>query len=317
VAETMKAIRMHGFGPAADVLRYEDVDRPVPAEGELLVRVHAAAINPVDWKTRASERMNRLFPAESLPAIPGWDVSGVVESLGPGVERRQPGDEVYALNRFPGIGATYAEYTTVPVDHAAPKPASLTHIEAAALPLVALTAWQVLFEAAELQAGQRVLIHAAAGGVGHVAVQLAKWRGAYVIGTASARNHDFLRGLGADECIDYTTTRFEEALSDLDLVIDPMAGETRERSWQTLRPGGLLVSILGALEDQEIPVSVRGARVLVRSHGPQLGEIAAVVNAGRLLPHVEHVFALRDAARAHEQGETNRTRGKIALQVVE
>ena len=314
MAETMKAVRIHEFG-GPEVLRYEDAPRPDPAGGELLVRVHAASVNPVDWKSRQSGGI--FARAGSLPVIPGWDVSGVVEAVGPGVAGWAPGDEAFSLVRFPGIGAAYAEYATVPATEAARKPQSLTHIQAAAIPLVALTVWQVFCEAADLQPGQRVLVHAAAGGVGHVAVQIAKAKGAYVIGTASGRNEAFVRGLGADQFVDYTTTRFEDVVHDVDVVLDTMAGETRDRSWSVLRKGGILVSILGdPSEEDAARYGARGARVLVRSHGGQLAEIGRLVDEGRLRPTVGTVLPLHEAARAHELSAAGHARGKIVLEVV-
>src|SRR5216683_2520023 len=238
---TMKAVRIHTYG-GPEVLRYEDAPRPVPAAGEVLIKIHAAAVNPVDWKVRAGHLKDML--KYQLPLIPGWDAAGVIEDVGAGVARLKRGDEVYTRPDISRDG-TYAEYITVREPEVALKPKSLDHVHAAAIPLAALTAWQALFDAGGLSAGQRVLIHAAAGGVGSFAVQLAKWKGAYVIGTASAHNHEFLRGLGADETIDYTAVRFEDAVQDVDLVLDAMAGETQKRSWKTLKPGGILVSILG------------------------------------------------------------------------
>jgi len=249
---TMKAVRMHEYGDP-EVLKYEDAPRPEPASGEVLVRVYAAAVNPVDWKVRAG--YTKGFLNYTLPLIPGWDLSGVVESVGAGVVDWKAGDEVYSRPDISRNGA-YAEYIAVKGSELGRKPRSLDHVNSAAIPLAALTAWQALFDAAGLSAGQRVLVHAAAGGVGTFAVQLARWKGAYVIGTASERNHAFLRELGADETIDYTKTPFETAVRDVDVVLDTMAGETRQRSWQVLKKGGILVSILGApsAEDAARPV---------------------------------------------------------------
>jgi len=310
---TMKAVRLHQYG-GPEVLQYEDAPRPEPASGEVLVRVHAAAVNPVDWKVRAG--YTKGFLDYQLPLIPGWDLSGVVEAVGAGVADWQPGDEVYSR---PDIGrnGSYAEYIAVKASELGRKPKSIDHASASAIPLAALTAWQALFVAGGLKAGQRVLIHAAAGGVGTFAVQLAKWKGAYVIGTASERNHAFLRELGADELVDYNKTPFETVVHDVDLVLDSMAGEIRQRSWQVLKKGGILVSILGAPSAEEAAAhGVRQAGVFVQPNRAQLEEIAKLVDAGKLRPIVEEVLPLKEAARAHEKNQTLHTRGKIVLRVI-
>jgi NADPH:quinone reductase-like Zn-dependent oxidoreductase len=238
--QTMKAIRIHAYG-GPEFLVYEDAPRPQPEKGEVLIRVHAAGVNPVDWKIREGYLKDMLH--RSLPLVPGWDVSGVVETVGPGVTRLKKGNEVYSRPDIARDGA-YAEYIVVRESEVALKPKTIDHIHAAAIPLAGLTAWQSLFDAGKLMTGQKVLIHAAAGGVGSMAVQLAKWKGAYVVGTASEHNHDFLRDLGADEIIDYTKTRFEDAVHDTDMVFDTIGGDTRKRSWQVLKKGGILVSII-------------------------------------------------------------------------
>jgi NADPH:quinone reductase-like Zn-dependent oxidoreductase len=309
---TMKAVRMHEYG-GPEVLKYEDAPRPEAADGEVLVRVHAAAVNPVDWKIRAGQAKG--FLNYSLPLILGWDLSGVVESVGSGAADWKAGDEVYSRPDISRNGS-YAEYIVVKAAELGRKPQSIDHVNAAAIPLAGLTAWQVLFDAAGLTAGQRILIHAAAGGVGTFAVQLAKWKGAYVIGTASARNHAFLRELGADETIDYNQTPFETAVHDVDVVLDAMAGETRQRSWQVLKKGGILVSILGPPSAEEAAAhGVRQAGVFVQPNRAQLEEMAKLVDAGKLRPIVEEVLPLREAARAHEKNQTLHTRGKLVLRV--
>jgi NADPH:quinone reductase-like Zn-dependent oxidoreductase len=309
----MKAVRMHGYG-GPEVLLYEDAPRPVAGEGEVLVRIHAAGINPVDWKIR--QGMTRGFLDYKLPVILGWDFSGVVEEVGPGVTGWKKGDEVYARPDISRNGA-YAEYIAVKASEIGPKPKSLDHVHAAAIPLAALTAWQAMFDAAGLQAGQRILIHAAAGGVGTFAVQLAKWKGAYVIGTASARNHEFLRQLGADEVIDYTAFRFEDVVRDVDVVLDSMAGEVRSRSWQVLKKGGVLVSILGPPSQEEAARhNVRGTSVFVQPNADQLRQLSELADAGKVRPIIEAVVPLAEAAKAHEMNQTEHTRGKIVLQVL-
>lgn len=309
---TMKAVAMHAYG-GPEVLKYEDAARPDPATGEVLVRVHAAAVNPVDWKVRAGHL--RGFLNYSLPLIPGWDLSGVVEATGAGVTDWKQGDAVYARPDLRRNGA-YAEYVAVRASELGRKPRSIDHVQASAIPLACLTAWQALFDAGGLKAGQRVLIHAAAGGVGTFAVQLAKWKGAHVVGTASERNHAFLRELGADEVIDYTKTNFEEVVRDVDVVLDTLAGQTRDRSWNVLKKDGILVSILGQPSpDDAAQHGVRAAGVFVEPNQAQLGEIAKLVDSGKLRPIIETVLPLAQAARAHEMNQTLHTRGKIVLQV--
>lgn len=309
---TMKAVAMHAYG-GPEVLKYEDAARPDPATGEVLVRVHAAAVNPVDWKVRAGHL--RGFLNYSLPLIPGWDLSGVVEATGAGVTDWKQGDAVYARPDLRRNGA-YAEYIAVRASELGHKPRSIDHVQASAIPLACLTAWQALFDAGGLKAGQRVLIHAAAGGVGTFAVQLAKWKGAHVVGTASERNHAFLRELGADEVIDYTQTNFEEVVRDVDVVLDTLAGQTRDRSWNVLKKDGILVSILGQPSpDDAAQRGVRAAGVFVEPNQAQLGEIAKLVDSGKLRPIIETVLPLAQAARAHEMNQTLHTRGKIVLQV--
>jgi NADPH:quinone reductase-like Zn-dependent oxidoreductase len=307
--ETMKAVRIHRYG-GSEVLQYEDVPRAQPGPGEVLVRVHAAGVNPVDWKIRQG------YMKRELPLILGWDFSGVIERIGPDVSDWTEGIEVYSRPDLSRDGA-YAEYIVVRAPELARKPKSLDHIHAAAVPLAALTAWQSLFDAGGLAAGQRVLIHAAAGGVGTFALQLAKWKGAFVIGTASARNHEFLRGLGVDEVVDYQQKRFEDVVHDVDMVFDTMAGETQQRSWQVLKKGGILVSILGEPPEEEAAKhGVRRAFVFVQPNAAQLTEIAALVDTGKLRPVVETVLPLSEARQAQDQSQSGHTRGKIVLKVV-
>lgn len=310
--DTMKAVRFHTYG-GPEVLVYEDAPRPIPGPDEVLVRVHAAGVNPVDWKIRSGYRKERFN--HPLPLIPGWDFSGVVEAAGSGVSELKVGDEVYSRPDLARNGA-YAEYIAVRASEAAHKPKSIDHIHAAAIPLAALTAWQVLFDTARLTAGQRVLIHAAAGGVGTFAVQLAKWKGAYVIGTASAKNHEFLRELGADECIDYGAVRFEDAVQDVDVVFDAMGDDTQHRSWKVLKKDGILVSIVGRPSAENAAAhGVRSDYVFVQPSAPQLAEIAGLVDSGRLKPIIHAVLPLADARRAQELGQEGHTRGKIVLRV--
>ncbi|WP_328947322.1 NADP-dependent oxidoreductase [Streptomyces sp. NBC_00250] len=316
-ATTMRAVSQDAAG-APDVLRLVETRRPVPGRGEILVRVHAAGVNPADWKTR----QRGVFADGSRPPFTlGFDVAGVVEAIGDGVTLFQTGDEVFGMPRFPHPAGAYAEYVTAPARHFAPRPHGLTHVQAGALPLASLTAWQALVDTANVQPGQRVLIQAAAGGVGHLAVQIAKARGAYVIGTASAAKHGLLRSLGADETIDYRTQDVAETLRDVDIdvVLDPLGGLDRARSLRTLRPGGTLVSILPLddtfpIEEAEL-AGVRAVFMLVEPDHAGLREIASLVENGRLRVIVDEVFPLEEAARAHTLGETGRTTGKIVLTV--
>ena len=311
----MKAIQIHQYG-GPDVLKLEEIPRPEAAADELLIRVLAAGVNPVDWKTRAGRGVAGRLGANPFPLIVGWDVSGVVEAVGSEVTGFEVGDAVFGMPRFPGLAAAYAGCVSAPAVEMALKPASLSHVQAAALPLVTLTAWQALFEAAGLKAGQRVLIHAAAGGVGHVAVQLAKWRGAYVAGTASASNAAYLAEIGVDQVIDYRAQRFEEVFREVDLVLDTMSGETRARSWAVLKPGGMLVSILGAPDPQTAArEGVRSAGILVYPSGEQMAQIADLVDQGKLMPHVDAVYPLAEAARAQEHVFAGHTRGKVVLAI--
>ena len=311
---TMKAVRVHRYGGPEELV-YEDAPRPVAGEGEVLVRVNAAGVNPVDWKTRAGRGVAELW-GYRLPVILGWDVSGVVEAVGSGVDRFAVGDEVFGMVRFPMEGAAYAEYVAAPANELVRKPAAIDHVAAAAVPLAALTAWQALFEAGELAAGRTVLIHAAAGGVGHLAVQLAKARGARVIGTASAANQEFVRDLGVDLAVDYRTTRFEEVARDVDVVLESISDEVQERSFGVLRPGGVLVSLGPVLEAAAAARGVRARAILVRPEAGHLAEIARLIEVGGVRPAVEAVVPLAAARRAHERSERGRTRGKIVLRVV-
>ena len=316
---SMRAVVQHALG-GPDVLSVQEVPRPEPLPTEVRVKVHAAGINPVDWKTRAGAGMAGVLGEP--PFILGWDVSGVVEEAGFGVTTLKLGDEVYGMPWFPRAAGGYAEYVTAPARQFARKPASLSHEQAAAVPLAALTAWQALVDTANLQPGQRVLIHAAAGGVGHFAVQFAKHLNAHVIGTASGRHHAWLTELGADELVDYTAVRFEDEVKDIDVVIDLVGDEhdnTSTRSLDVLRPGGLLVAIpSGVSPELHAAADARGLRssaFLVEPDAPALTRIAELIDAGKVQVQVEEVFDLEHAADAHARGETGRTRGKLVLRV--
>lgn len=313
MSSVMKAVVVHKHG-GPEVLSFEDVARPRPAPGEVLIRIRAAGVNPVDWKTRAGSGIAGMLSA--LPWVLGWDVSGVVEELGAGTEGFKKGDEVYGMVGFPKLGGAYAEYTTAPASHVALKPKTLDHIHAAAVPLAALTAWQALFDTAGLQPGQTILIHAAGGGVGHFAVQLAKWKGARVIGTASSRHTDFLKALGVDQVINYEKEPFEQLVKNVDVVLDTMSGETLRRSFPVLRKGGTLVSLLGQPPaDLAKTHGVQAKWMLVKPHAPQLTALANLIDEARLKPAVEAVWPLQDAAKGHAKGQEGHTRGKLVLQV--
>ncbi|WP_371480654.1 NADP-dependent oxidoreductase [Kitasatospora sp. NBC_00315] len=313
MTEKMTAVAFAEPG-GPEVLKVVERERPVPGPTEILVRVHAAGVNPLDWRTRAAGAL--LVPGDG---IVGWDVSGVVEAVGLGVTLHRPGDEVYGMPGFPRMVGGYAQYVAAPARHFAPKPAGLDHVQAAALPLAALTAWQALMDMAALREGQRVLVHAAAGGVGHLAVQVAKAHGAYVIGTAGAGKHAFVRGLGADEVIDHTAVDFASVVSDVDVVIDSIAGDYQERSLSVLRDGGTLITLpvreTEALAAAAALRSIRSGFMLVEPDRRALLAITELVETGRLKVHVEAVFPLADAAKAHERGETGRTTGKLVLRV--
>lgn len=310
---TMRAITQDVLG-GPEVLREAELERPTPGVGQLLVRVHAAGLNPTDTK----HRQTGLFLGGPPPVL-GWDVSGVVEETGLGVALFRPGDEVFGMLPYPhGVGS-HAEYVTGPARAFARKPSGMSHVEAAAVPLVALTAWQALVDVAAVRPGQRVLVHAAAGGVGHVAVQIAKSLGAHVIGTASAAKHDFLRGLGADELIDYRTTDYAEAVRDVDVVLDPLGGAESLRSLRTLREGGLLVTILPIglpeLLAEADRLGVRATGMIVEADHAGMTAVARLVEEGALRVTVAGTFPLSEAAKAHAALETGRTTGKLVLTV--
>lgn len=310
----MKAVRFHEYG-TPDVLVYEDVSKPEPAAGEVLVKVHATSVNPIDWKVRAGHL--RGFRDYPLPFILGWDVSGVIESVGPGVTGFAPGDEVYGWPDAARNGA-YAEYIAVEESRLALKPKTLDHVHSAAIPLAGLTAWQALFDTAGLLPRQKVLIHAAAGGVGHLAIQFAKLNEIYVAGTASGRNQEYLKQLGCDLPINYETTRFEDVVHDFDAVIESMGGDVRNRSWKVLKKGGILVALIGPppSEDDARAHEVRATIIWGHADRQQLTEIARLADAGKVQPEIAAVFPLRDAADAHRMSETEHVRGKIVLQVI-
>jgi len=315
---SMKAIQIYELG-GVDVLRYEDVERPEEVQaGEVLVRVRAAGVNPIDTISRAHPVPLTTGNAR-FPYILGWDISGEVVAVGEGVTHFVIGDEVYGLIRFPLEGKAYSEYVSVPVEDLAHKPARLTHQEAAGVPLVALTIWQDLFEIAHLQAGQTVFIPGGAGGTGHIAIQLAKWKGAKVISTTSTRNVDFVRQLGADVVIDYTQQSFMEHVKDVDVVLDTIGGEVLRQAFQVVKRGGTIVSLPGhtniqAIGDELAPrYGVTFVFTPVHPSGAQLAEMTPLFDAGQLNIHIDAVFPLQAAAQAHLLSEGGHVRGKLVL----
>ncbi|OXM68503.1 NADP-dependent oxidoreductase [Amycolatopsis vastitatis] len=334
-AKTMNAIRLHEFG-GPEVLRHEEAPVPEPAPGEVLVRVHAVGINPPDWYSREGmpDVPAELKPPVELPLIPGTDVSGVVEAVAADVAGFSVGDEVFGLLRFPTSlqGSAYAEYVTAPASDFARKPAAIDHVRAAALPMSGLTAWQFLIELGHdhpspfqeaqhrpiaLGSGTTVLVNGAAGGVGHLALQLAKWKGARVIAVASGAHEAFLRELGADEFIDYTRVRPEEVVRDLDLVLDTVGGPGSRRFLRTLKRGGSLYPVyFGEFDDDEnaeLGITVTAAQV--RSNGAQLAELGRLLADGTIKVAIDSTFPLKDAQAAHERAAQGHLRGKIVLTV--
>lgn len=316
---TMKAVRIHEFGDV-DVLKYEEVERPAPHAGEVLVRVRATGVNPVD-------SVSRQYPlpittgAKGLPYILGWDIAGEVVALGAGVTQFAVGDEVYGMPRFPAEAQAYSEYTTAPVADLARKPRNLTYPEAAGVPLAALTAWQALFDVAHLQARQTIFISGGAGGVGHFAIQLAKWKGATVMTTTSTRNVAFVRDLGADVVIDYTQQTLTDVVKDVDIVLDNFGEDVLKQSFQVVKRGGVIVSLpadkgVQALGEQLAPqYGVTFVVPLVHPSGEQLAAMAHLFEAGQLKTHLDAVIPLKDVAQAHTLIAGGHVRGKLVLTV--
>jgi NADPH:quinone reductase-like Zn-dependent oxidoreductase len=308
-APEMRAVRFHDYGPPSTLV-VDLVPRPEPKAGEVLIRVHAAGVNAIDWKFRAGY-LKQYMPLE-LPHTPGLDVAGTVVAVGDGVDGFAEGDEVF------GRGAgTYAEYAIAPVANLAQKPAALSFDQAATLPIGGVTAWVGLFDVAHLEAGQRVLVQGGGGGVGSVALQLAHWKGAYVIATASSGNAEHVRTLGADEVIDYGAAQFEEVVHDVDVVLETVGGEITERSWGVLKPGGIMVVVAGMADTEKaesLGVRTSGVRP-PEVTTPILDELAQLAVSGALVPQVGPVFSLADAAEAHATSETGHGRGRIVLQV--
>jgi NADPH:quinone reductase-like Zn-dependent oxidoreductase len=310
----MRALLMTGYG-GPEVMKLGETAVPTPASGEVRIRTHAAAINPIDWKIRTG-KMQRNYGV-TLPYVPGRDVAGTIDAIGPGVADWKVGDSVIAVTD----GGTLAEYVVAPARNVARKPEKLTFEEAAGIPTASLAAWRTLITNGELKKGQRVLIHGGAGGVGSTAVQLAHWRGAHVIATASERNHDYLKSIGADEVIDYRTTRFEDVAKNVDVVLDTVGGDTLQRSPAVLREGGTLLTIVGmppaqACSERKLrcPTPSTATR---EQPGEELTKLGQLFDSGALKMHVEAVFPLEQAINALELSETGRARGKIIVRVAD
>ena len=308
----MKAVVAHEYG-APEVLKFENVPRPEPKENEALVRVIASSVNPADPLT-LSGKYAREFGTH-LPLIPGYDIAGVVEKTGANVTKLKVGDAVYG---YPTFGGGWAEYVTVQEWEVAAKPASLNFVEAAAVPMVALTAWQALVDVAKLQAGQTILIHGGSGGVGSFAVQIAKALGARVIATASTTNQDLLKQLGADEAVDYTKTRFEDIAKDVDAVLDPVGKETLARSYGVVKKGGIVMSLVAGPDPVELKKrGIRGAGISVHPDADDLTEIGHLIDAGKIKPIVTQILPLSEAITAQRQAATHHTRGKVVLRIAD
>jgi len=310
---TMKAIVVHEYG-GPEVLKYEEnAPRPEPKDNQVLVRVIAAAVNPIDEAIHTG-KYAKVF-GTTLPLVPGYDIAGIVEKTGAKVTQFKPGDAVYA---YPMWGGGCAEYDVVDEAETALKPKSTTFAEASAVPLAALTAWQALIDVAKLRAGQTVLIHGGSGGVGSFAIQIAKARGAKVIATASTRNQDFLKQLGADVAVDYTKQKFEDVAKDVDVVLDSVGKDTLARSYAVVRKGGFVATLVSRLDQAELDKhGIHGASIAVRPNGAELTEIAKLIDEKKIKPIVSEVLPLTETAKAQEQAATHHTRGKIVLKVAE
>jgi len=308
----MKAVVAHEYG-APEVLKFEEVPRPEPKEDEALVRVIASGVNPADPLT-LSGKYAREFGTR-LPLIPGYDIAGIVEKTGPNVTKLKAGDAVYG---YPTFGGGWADYVTVKEWEVAAKPKSLNFVEAASVPMGALTAWQALVDVAKLHAGQTILIHGGSGGVGSFAVQIAKARGARVIATASTANQDLLRQLGADVAVDYAKTRFDDVAKDVDAVLDPVGKETLARSYDVVKKGGIVMSLVARPDPVELKKrGIHGAGISAHPDAADLAEIGQLIDAGKIKPIVTQILPLSEAITAQQQAATHHTRGKVVLQIAD
>lgn len=312
----MKAIILNKAGEARN-LTYADVPDPIIREEEVLIRVHSLSINPVDLKARGSEERLTGFYGNNRPVILGWDLSGTIEEVGKSVSDFKVGDEVFGMVNFPGNGSAYAEYVAAPTSHITLKPDNISHPEAAAATLAALTAWQALVTNGKIKKDDKVLIHAASGGVGHYALQLARHFGAFVIGTSSAKNKDFVMKNGAEKHIDYTTKDFENEIDDVDFVLDAIGKDITARSVNITRKGGKVISILGNSTPANVAIAeskeVELSNMLVQSSATDMKSIADLMQKGIIKSHVSQTFLFREMVQAHLQLETGRTVGKIII----
>jgi NADPH:quinone reductase-like Zn-dependent oxidoreductase len=308
----MKAVRIHAYGDRS-TLQFEDAPKPEVKPDEALVRIVAAAVNPIDWKIRQGHL--KAFVPYVFPLTLGWDFSGVIEELGSQVSSFAAGDAVFARPDVRRDGS-YAEYIAVRAVELARKPKTISHVEAASIPLAGITAWESIVAVGALASGQTALIHAASGGVGSLAVQIAKWRGAHVVATTSKANVELVRSLGADQVIDYRSERFAEKVKDVDLVVDTIGGEVQASSWSVLRRGGILVSTVSVPSvERAAALGVRSAHILIGPDAAVLDQLAGLVDSGKLRTLIGGEFALRNIADAHALSESGRTVGKIVLYV--
>ena len=308
----MKAVRIHQYG-GRDVLSIDDIPVPDIAPDEVLVRVVAASINPVDWKVREGYLAENI--PHALPLTLGWDVSGVIEAVGAQVTQWQVGDAVFSRPDLARNG-TYAEYVAIRAGECARKPRTISHVEAASLPLAGITAWEAMMDTAQVRPGQRVLVQAGSGGVGSLAIQLVKAAGATAIATTSTRNLDLVASLGADQVVDYTKEKVPDAVAPVDAVFDTIGGEVQEAAWSVLKPGGIQVSIISPpSEEKAAERGLRAGFVFIGPNAPVLERLGAMVDAGRLRPVVGAEFALEDIVAAHALSESGRAVGKIVLYV--
>jgi NADPH:quinone reductase-like Zn-dependent oxidoreductase len=306
----MQAVVAHEYG-GPEVLKFEQVPKPEPQPDQALVRVIASGVNPADPLTLSGKYAKEF--GTHLPLIPGYDIAGVVEKTGANVTKLKAGDAVYG---YPTFGGGWADYVTVTEGEVAAKPKTLSFVEAAAVPMGALTAWQALVDVAQIHSGQTVLIHGGSGGVGSFAVQIAKNQGARVIATASTANQDLLKQLGADEAIDYTKEKFEDVVHDVDVVLDPVGKDTLARSYGVVKKGGIVMTLVARLDEAELTKhGIRGAGIAVHPDADDLSEIARLIDAGKIKPIVTKVMPLSEAVAAQQQAETHHTRGKIVLRV--
>lgn len=312
MTETMKAVRYHEYG-GPEALVVEQVQKPEPGPGQVLIRIHAASVNPVDWRLREGQ-MKEFIPVQ-FPATVGRDLAGTIEAVSEGVQDLRPGDEVFAVMPREAFGA-YAEYASLDQSAVALKPKTLNFVQAASLPMSALTAWQGIVEAGGVKAGDSLFVHAAAGSVGSLAVQIAHALGAHVTAAASAASRSRVEGYGVQRFVDYEAERFENAAHDQHIVLDTLAGDVQARSWSLLRPNGIMVSTLGIADrDEGRRLDVRATSIVCTPNAGQLGRVAEMIDAGKIRPNVGAVMPLDDAAQAQELNRTGQVKGKIVLTV--